>query len=271
MPELPEVETVKRSISPHVKSQIIKKVIIRQHQLRWPIPTHLSKILIKQTIYNVQRRSKYLLFQLDKGTLINHLGMSGRLYLVDQKLKPQKHDHVDIHLSNGLCLRYSDPRRFGALLWTAEDPNLHPLLADLGPEPLAKNFSGGLLFKLANNRKTPIKSFIMDSHVVVGVGNIYANEALFLAKIHPQRPANTLSESEYRTLAKMIKIVLKKAIAQGGTTLKDFVNGDGKPGYFSQYLHVYGRKNLPCFHCQSTLLEIRLNQRSTIYCANCQN
>ena len=270
MPELPEVETTLCGIQPHINQQQIKKITIRHHQLRWPIPVNISTDLIKERILSSQRRAKYLLLTTKKGTLIIHLGMSGSLRIVTHDLPAQKHDHVDIEFANKKILRFTDPRRFGAFLWTEEDPFQHSLLKNLGPEPLEKTFSKKYLWEKAQARSVPIKSFIMDSKIVVGVGNIYATEALFLAKIHPLMPAKKITEQQADHLSKAIKDILRKAIKQGGTTLKDFVNSNGKPGYFSQSLKVYGRQELPCVNCSTPLQWQRINQRSTVFCNGCQ-
>jgi formamidopyrimidine-DNA glycosylase len=270
MPELPEVETTLRGIQPHIEQQKITCVTVRQHQLRWPIPNNIQEILVNQTITSASRRGKYLLLQTPTGTVILHLGMSGRLHIVTPNTPPNKHDHVDVEFANAKSLRLTDPRRFGAFLWTADDPLQHALLKDLGPEPLSSDFTDDYLWTQASNKKVAVKSFIMDSKIVVGVGNIYANEALFAADIHPEKPAGKISAAAYTKLTQEIKKILQYAIQQGGTTLKDFLNSDGKPGYFKLHLKVYGRGGLACFTCQKKLTEIRLGQRSTVYCARCQ-
>jgi formamidopyrimidine-DNA glycosylase len=271
MPELPEVETTRRGIEPHLKAQTIAAVKIRQAKLRWPIPAALVKKLPQQTIHTITRRGKYLLIQTAIGTLIIHLGMSGSLrILTDNKTPPTKHDHFDIVLSNQACLRFNDPRRFGCILWTEADPLLHKLLKNLGPEPLTPKFNADYLYQYSRQRKVSIKLFIMNAAIVVGVGNIYANEALFLAGIAPERIAATLTVKQCELLITKIKFILAKAIKQGGTTLKNFSNSDGKPGYFKQHLNVYGRGGLPCIKCKTTLQEIRLGQRSTVFCSKCQ-
>lgn len=270
MPELPEVETVKRGVKPHILNEKIASVVIRHPRLRWPIPADLDEKLRNQIVLTVERRAKYLLIGTAKGTLIIHLGMSGSLRIVKADTPPKKHDHVDIQFKNQLSLRLTDPRRFGAVLWTDDDPLTHTLLATLGPEPLSDAFTGLYLWKKAQKRKSTVKTFIMDNHIVVGVGNIYAAEALFEAGISPKKPAGKIPLEKYESLTKAIKNILQSAIKQGGTTLKDFVNSEGKKGYFRIHLKVYGRKNLPCEQCQTTLKEIRLGQRSTVYCPTCQ-
>jgi formamidopyrimidine-DNA glycosylase len=270
MPELPEVETTCRGIAPHIEGQTIKQVIIRQPQLRWPVTESLNQILTGLCIQSVSRRAKYLLFTTSAGTMLVHLGMSGSLRIMTTGQGAGKHDHIDFIFSDDTVLRFNDPRRFGAVLWTAAPVAEHQLLKDLGPEPLLADFNGELLYSHSRNRKAPVKSFIMDSHVVVGVGNIYANEALFMAGILPSRQAGKISLARYQKLAESIQVILQHAIQQGGTTLRDFVNEAGKPGYFKQQLKVYGRKGLPCIHCQQPLNEIRLANRSTVFCSECQ-
>jgi formamidopyrimidine-DNA glycosylase len=233
------------------------------------VPADLGEKLCGQNILRVERRAKYLLFNTEVGTLIVHLGMSGSLRVVRQSSPAQKHDHIDIVLVGGNCLRYCDPRRFGCFLWQ-EPGQEHPLLAHLGPEPLSREFHEDYLYQRSRGRKGPVKNFIMDGKVVVGVGNIYANEALFSAGIRPDRQAGRISAARYRRLTEKIKQVLTSAIEQGGTTLKDFVGSDGKPGYFAQELHVYGREGLPCHCCETPLRQMRLGQRTTVYCVACQ-
>ena len=270
MPELPEVETIMRGLRLQIKNAVVKDVIMRRAQLRWPIPSDLKNCLAHQEIINLSRRGKYLLIQLTSGTLIIHLGMSGSLRILDQAQQPTKHDHVDIILSDNQLLRYNDPRRFGAILWTSGDPHTHPLLKSMGIEPLDNHFTGQYLIKQSLNRRTPIKALLMNSQIVTGIGNIYAAEALFLARIHPATPAGLLTLEEGITLVEVIKKVLNAAISQGGPTLKDFINSDGKPGYFSQSLHVYGRANQPCTACGNQLEHMQLGQRSTVFCNKCQ-
>lgn len=270
MPELPEVETTRSGIEPHIKNQKVKQVIIRQPKLRWPIPASLKNKLPGHNIEEVCRRGKYLLLSSSAGTVIIHLGMSGSLRILKTPSPPRKHDHVDFILTSGDVLRYTDPRRFGCILWEENDPTQHPLLAKLGPEPLLDEFDSEYLYSMSRKRKAPIKTFVMDSHVVVGVGNIYANEALFMAGISPKRAAGAISKARYGKLVEAIKTVLAKAIQVGGTTLKDFTGSNGDPGYFKQSLQVYGRGKLPCNNCQKNLTEIRIGQRTTVYCSNCQ-
>lgn len=270
MPELPEVETVKRGITPAIRGQRIHSVIIRQPKLRYPIPSELTTTLPSQTIHAIHRRSKYLLLEADTGHLIIHLGMSGRLYTLTDPPPPGKHDHVDIVFNNGICLRYQDPRRFGMVLWTVEPPIEHTLISKLGPEPLESAFHNDHLYDCSRRRTIPIKSFIMDSKQVVGVGNIYASEALFLAGIHPAKAANCVSKARYQQLTESIRTVLRKAIEAGGTSFRDFKREDGKPGYFQQSLYVYGREGEPCKRCDHKIKRVTQNQRSTFYCAQCQ-
>lgn len=270
MPELPEIETVLQGIMPHVQQQKIKKVLVRHRGLRWPVPHGVEKKLAGLKIQNITRRAKYLLFRFDEGTLIIHLGMSGSLRILTENSPIKKHDHIDIELANNKILRFNDPRRFGAFLWTESEIDAHPLLKKLGVEPFSKDFSGKYLWEKAQGKKIPIKTFIMDHHVVVGVGNIYASESLFLAKIHPTKKVNEISHEEFARLASAIKTILKKAIKQGGTTLKDFINSDGKPGYFTQFLQVYGRAGLACFNCNTEVKSAIIAQRNTFWCEECQ-
>lgn len=272
MPELPEVETTRRGIAPHCVGQSVSRLIVRQGQLRWPVPEFLSAQLPGQILLGIERRGKYLLLAFNSGTALWHLGMSGNLRVVQADAAPGKHDHIDLVFTSGICLRFNDPRRFGALLWqpAAEPIEQHKLLAHLGPEPLAEDFDAAYLFAQSRKVRVAIKPWIMDSKVVVGVGNIYANESLFSAKLNPLMPAGELTRAQTRRWVEAIKAILQHAITRGGTTLRDFVGGDGKPGYFAQELKVYGRGGLPCVTCAKTLIEVRLGQRSSVYCPRCQ-
>jgi len=270
MPELPEVETTRRGIAPHIEGQRVSRILVRQPRLRWPIPETVLERLPPAQLHRVRRRAKYLLLEFETGHLLMHLGMSGSLHIVDPQHDAGKHDHLDLVFDNGQALRLTDPRRFGAVLWLGADPLEHPLLARLGPEPFSNEFAGSYLYRLSRGRKLPVKQFIMNQHIVTGVGNIYASEALFHSGIRPTRPAGKISAVRYQHLADAIKEVLAQAIAQGGTTLRDFVGGDGKPGYFQQQLHVYGRTGLPCSRCGHPLQETRLGNRSSVYCSHCQ-
>jgi formamidopyrimidine-DNA glycosylase len=270
MPELPEVETTLRGIEPHLLNQRVARVIVRDRRLRWPVPAQVSKAE-GQTFVSLQRRGKYLLLNLQQGGLIIHLGMSGSLRIIKQSMAPEKHDHVDVELENGVCLRFNDPRRFGAFLWVDGDMLSHELLRKLGPEPLSDAFTADYLFQRSRNRSVAIKNFIMNGHVVVGVGNIYASEALYMAGIHPQRAAGRVSRQRYEGLVSAICDVLERAIGQGGTTLRDFVNSDGAPGYFAQNLLVYDRAGNDCFQCGSAIRKKVIGQRSSYYCPACQH
>ncbi len=268
MPELPEVETTKRGIEPHVLNQKILSVSITQPKLRWPIPPEIAS-LKGQSIHTIQRRAKYLLLQTKQGSAIVHLGMSGSLRIINDHTERRPHDHVELVFNNGTKLRYHDPRRFGCWLWSV-DPLSHKLLLNLGPEPFESRFNGEYLYQLSRNKKTSIKQWIMDNKVVVGVGNIYACESLFLAKIKPQIAAGKVSKKRYSILANTIVEVLNKAISMGGTTLKDFVNPADQPGYFAQQLWVYGRENQRCEVCSTLITKATQGQRSTFYCPDCQ-
>ena len=271
MPELPEVETTRRGIEPHLKGQTVKGVIIRQARLRWPITRGLNNKITNAEIKNVLRRGKYLLINTSNGILMIHLGMSGSLRIVASSNPVEKHDHFDLVFGKDQALRFTDPRKFGSVLWLGKQrPEQHKLIKDLGPEPLNEEFSGNYLHGLSRNKKVAIKNFIMNSHNVVGVGNIYANEALFRSGIRPSRAAGKISKARCAELVKEIKAVLGEAIKQGGTSLKDFTNSDGKPGYFKQKLLVYGRAGQPCARCKTNLKEIRMSQRSTVFCPQCQ-
>ena len=269
MPELPEVEVCRLGISPHIITQKVSDVIIRNARLRWPIPDEVCSV-IGLPVLSVDRRAKYLLLRFSTGTLLLHLGMSGTIRVIEKDTPIAKHDHFDLVFQHGKVLRLNDPRRFGAVLWLVNDQDELGLLSKLGPEPLSEDFSEGYLFNKAKNRKVPIKTFLMNNHVVVGVGNIYANEALFKAGILPTTKAGAVDEWRMDNLTNIIKKVLSAAIEQGGTTLKDFTQADGRPGYFAQSLMVYGRAGQSCITCQATLLEIRQSNRSSVFCPNCQ-
>lgn len=271
MPELPEVETIRRGIAPHLIDQQIVSVNVRQPQLRWPVSAELTVELPGQIVRWIERRAKYLLLGTDGGTVILHLGMSGRLRIFPMHMPLLKHDHLDFVLANGQCLRFNDSRRFGAVLWTRAAPEQHSLLQALGPEPFDPIFSGSYLHQKAQGRTKAVKAFIMDNHVVVGAGNIYANEALFAAAIHPLRPAGQVTLAEYQRLATAIQAVLSQAIDQGGTTLRDFVGGHGEPGYFQQYLRVYDRCGLSCDICGQPIQRCWIGQRASYYCVQCQH
>lgn len=271
MPELPEVETTCNGIRPHITSKTIVDVIIRQKQLRWPITENLKDLLLGHRIESVKRRAKYCLLQTSSAdTVIIHLGMSGSLRIVNTDNPAGKHDHVDFIFTDGTVLRFNDTRRFGAILFTSEAIEQHKLINNLGPEPLSDQFTGSHLRQLAKDKKTTVKSFIMDGHNVVGVGNIYASESLFMAGIHPTRLAGRVSLKRYQNLAGCIKVVLQRAIDQGGTTLRDFVNEQGKPGYFQQSLAVYGRANEKCVICSSPIQQLKIAQRASYFCPVCQ-
>ncbi|MDF2446712.1 MAG: DNA-formamidopyrimidine glycosylase [Moraxellaceae bacterium] len=269
MPELPEVETTRLGILPAVAGHRVQRLQVHEPRLRWPVPPEL-KAIEGQRIGDVTRRGKYLLLHTKAGTALVHLGMSGSLRLASPGEPRRLHDHLEISLDSGLVLRFHDPRRFGCFLWLTTPPAEHPLLVGLGPEPLEDDFQGAYLFERSRGRQAPIKSFLMDSHVVVGVGNIYANEALFRAGIHPLRAAGRISACRYEALATAVKEILAYAIQRGGTTLRDFVNGHGEPGYFQLELDAYGRSGEPCHRCQTPMREVRLGGRSTVYCPRCQ-
>lgn len=273
MPELPEVEVTRRGLLP-ILNQTIRQVTIRNHAMRWPIPANLPELLVGTKVSQLNRRAKYILavIQTEKtpGSLLLHLGMSGRLCLLERYTPPEKHDHLDIAFENGVVMRLRDPRRFGAVLWLEGNPEQHALLNHLGPEPLSNDFHPGYLHKVLMARKAAIKTTLMDANVVVGVGNIYASESLFRAGITPQRPANSLSQLECSRLVEEIKNTLKEALEAGGSSLRDFFGADGNPGYFQQRYFVYGRTGQPCLKCKSLIQSIRQGQRSTFFCPRCQ-
>ena len=269
MPELPEVETTRRGIEPHVQGQTVDRLDVRQKQLRWPISDSVNQACGQQII-SVGRRAKYLLLQLENGCLLLHLGMSGSLRMVPASTPAGFHDHVDIVMQNDQALRFTDPRRFGALLWADSDGARHPLLSHLGPEPFAGELDTDYLWRRSRKRKLAVKNFIMDGRIVVGVGNIYASEALYRAGIHPNRQAGRISRQRYWKLQHDIRKVLGEAIDQGGTTLRDFNQSDGNPGYFKQRLNVYDRQGLPCYQCGELIRNRRIGQRASYYCYHCQ-
>ncbi|MGR5254426.1 bifunctional DNA-formamidopyrimidine glycosylase/DNA-(apurinic or apyrimidinic site) lyase [Vibrio astriarenae] len=269
MPELPEVEVSRLGITPHLQGQTIAKFTFRAPKLRWDIPQKELKQLEGQVITQISRRAKYLLIETPKGTAIVHLGMSGSLRVLDADFPAAKHDHVDLQLSNGKMLRYNDPRRFGAWLW-CEKGESHPVLENIGPEPLTAEFDAAYIAEKAITKRVAVKQFIMDNKVVVGVGNIYANESLFKSRISPLRPANQVTKKEWELLVNEIKATLETAIAQGGTTLNDFAQPDGKPGYFVQELLVYGKAGEPCPVCAEEIKEQKIGQRNTFFCMTCQ-
>ncbi len=307
MPELPEVETTLRGIAPHLQGEVVTDIVIRNASLRWPIPKELPKLLHGHTVRGLQRRAKYILVSFDHGTLILHLGMSGSLRILPYGTPPEKHDHFDLVLGNGELMRLRDPRRFGAVLWHEGGVAEHALLAHLGPEPLATNslfppcrgkvgmgvesmstnvstptlalplhgggnvvFDADYFYQATRKRSAPIKLAIMDSQLVVGVGNIYANEALFRAGIKPQLAANKVSRPRCERLVQTIKEVLREAIEQGGSSLRDFIHSDGSSGYFQQHYFVYGRKDEACKQCSTLIKHIKQGQRSSFYCPQCQ-
>lgn len=271
MPELPEVETVRRGIAPHLVGEVIDRMVIRQRQLRWPISRTLPGAVANQHVHAVGRRAKYLLIELAGGHLIWHLGMSGSLRVLEDPPPPGLHDHVDLCLKSGAVLRFRDPRRFGSLHWTRADPLQHRLLKNLGPEPLHGEFDGEWLYARSRGRSGAVKNFLMDSRIVVGMGNIYANEALFEAGISPVRAAGRISLDRYRRLAETTKAVLDRAIKAGGTTLRDFTKVEGEPGYFAQELRVYGRAGEACPRCGGSVRSRVIGQRSSFYCQRCQS
>ncbi|WP_395339082.1 bifunctional DNA-formamidopyrimidine glycosylase/DNA-(apurinic or apyrimidinic site) lyase [Ningiella sp. W23] len=269
MPELPEVEVTRLGIAPFLTNKTIEKIRIHNPNMRWPVP---NEVLLSegQRISSVTRRAKYLFINTALGALVMHLGMSGKMRVLDISEARQLHDHIEIELSSGKKLVMNDPRRFGSCLWQGVSDDALTLLQKLGPEPLTDDFNAQRLFELSRKRKAPIKAFIMDNAVVVGVGNIYANESLFKSGIDPRRAAGRISKARYERLADNIKLVLAKAIEQGGTTLRDFAQADGKPGYFAQHLHVYGRTGELCDACQTPIRNQVIGQRNTFFCISCQ-
>jgi formamidopyrimidine-DNA glycosylase len=269
MPELPEVETTRRGLAPLTEGRRIESINVRQRQLRWPIPIAIDNAR-GQRILAMERRAKWLIWRLEQGFMLWHLGMSGSFRGWEQAPPPGPHDHVDVQISRGHLIRYTDPRRFGALLWAEADPLKHPRLSRLGPEPFDSTFTGRYLWQASRGRRSAVKHFIMDNAIVVGVGNIYACESLFEAGIHPRRPAGRIGLARYQRLAEAIVRILGQAIEVGGTSLRDFTVGDGTPGYFGQSLKVYGREGLPCPDCGRPLKREVIGQRSSFFCGNCQ-
>ncbi len=270
MPELPEVETTRRGIEPLVVNKTVARVVVHNAALRWPVPDELFELLPGQQVRSVGRRSKYLLFSFERGTLIVHLGMTGHLRLNSCDAERRKHDHVEIVFTDGTAMRYNDSRRFGSMLWSTADPLQHQRLAGLGPEPFSPGFNTTYLYRLSRNRQVAVKPFLMDARVVVGVGNIYASEALFRAGIAPTCPAGKIGKAAFERLVKSVREILEAAIAAGGTTFRDFSDSQGRPGYFRQELCVYGRSGDACRSCSTPIKQIRLGQRSTYFCPSCQ-
>jgi formamidopyrimidine-DNA glycosylase len=265
------VETTRRGIAPWVAGRRILRVVVREPRLRWPVPEALPDRLAGARVLDVRRRGKYLILETEAGAVILHLGMSGSLRIADPTSPPGPHDHVDFELDSGTILRLRDPRRFGAVLWGGREPERHPLLRDLGPEPFDARFDGQWLYIRSRGRRVAVKPYLMDARVVTGVGNIYANEALWLAGIDPRRQAGRIGRKRYDRLAEAVRQVLNEAIEAGGTTLRDFVCEDGRPGYFSQALRVYGREGAPCPRCRTPIRRTVLGQRSTYWCPRCQH
>lgn len=270
MPELPEIETLRRGLAPALVGEHVETVTTREARLRWPVDPLLGERLRGRRIEALRRRAKYLLIDFADGHLLVHLGMSGSLRLVARDRGPGLHDHLDIVLGNGRVLRYHDPRRFGCILWTEGDPLHHRLLRGLGPEPLADGFDGTWLHRAGMRRRVAVKHLIMDARVVVGVGNIYASESLYMAGIAPWRRADRVAAPRYARLAQSIGQVLREAITAGGTTLRDFVNEAGEAGYFARLLRVYGQEGAPCPGCGAPIRRRMIGQRSSFYCASCQ-
>lgn len=271
MPELPEVETARAGLEPHLTGRRVLAVRAHRADLRFPIPAEITNLLPGLRIEAVRRRAKYLLLDTVAGSVVLHLGMSGSLRVIDPKVPLKLHDHLEIDLDSGLSLRMHDPRRFGCCVWQARNTT-HRLLSALGPEPLETEFNAAYLYRLSRGRKTAVKHFLMDQKIVVGVGNIYAAEALFAARIDPRRAAGAISKARYQRLCNEVQRILRHAITQGGTTLRDFLNPAGSPGYFAQQLAVYGRGGQPCITpgCNSTVQHLTQGLRSSFFCPRCQ-
>ena len=270
MPELPEVETTLRGIQPYLLGKKLSGLVVRDRRLRWPIPKNLEDSLSCKVVTQLYRRGKYIIIKVSGGSSLIHLGMSGSMRVILNQEPPEKHDHFDLITEDGPIIRYRDPRRFGCLLWTTGNPHNHPRLEGLGLEPLTSDFNGEVLYNASRSRKQAVKNLIMDGRIVVGVGNIYASEALYKSGIHPARACNRISLQRYENLSQNIKMTLSEAIRQGGTTLQDFIQVDGRAGYFEQSLSVYGRAGEPCLHCGTAIKCQFIGQRSTFYCTKCQ-
>ena len=270
MPELPEVETTRRGLEPHVTGQTILRLTVHDHRLRWPVDARLPELLAGQRVESVDRRAKYLLLRLTRGTVLWHLGMSGSLRIVPSNLPVASHDHIDLALASGQTVRFNDPRRFGSVLYVTGDPQRHKLLAKLAPEPFDAAFDAQYLWHKSRRRKVSVKQLIMNGQVVTGVGNIYASEVLFQSGIRPRRQSRSLKREEAARLVAAIRKVLRQAIRVGGTTLRDYVDPEGNPGYFRQKLFVYERDEEPCRHCATFIRTFTQGQRSTYYCPTCQ-
>jgi formamidopyrimidine-DNA glycosylase len=274
MPELPEVETTRLGLLPHLKGRRVRELIVREKRLRWPVPDFLAERLAGQTVRDIKRRGKYLLFECRKagaaGHLLIHLGMSGRLRVLARAQRAGKHDHIDIVLESGVRVRFTDPRRFGSVLWIDGDIGKHPLLQELGVEPLAEDFSADYLFATSRGKKVAVKHFLMDSHIVAGVGNIYANEALFSAGVHPARAAGRISHLRYARLAESVRDTLERALRAGGSSIRDFAGSNGEMGHFQLDYRVYARAGLPCRRCKTPIRLLRQGQRSSFFCPVCQ-
>jgi formamidopyrimidine-DNA glycosylase len=270
MPELPEVETTRRGLLPHVLGRKVRGVVVRNANLRWPVPRDLARRLTGEEFTAIRRRGKYLLFDCPSGHLLVHLGMSGKLSIVADGEPARLHDHVDLRLDGGKALRFTDPRRFGAMLWAKGDAEDHDLIRGLGIEPLEGGFTGAALRGLAAGRHVAVKQFLMNGRIVTGVGNIYASESLFQAGVHPLREAGRISFARWERIAIAVRATLERALAAGGSTLRDFAAADGRPGYFQHEFSVYGRDGKPCLACGAAIRALRQGQRSTFYCPRCQ-
>jgi formamidopyrimidine-DNA glycosylase len=270
MPELPEVETTRRGLLPHLVGRRVSDVVVRNRNLRWPVPRDLPRRMRGEEVLAIRRRGKYLLFECREGHLLVHLGMSGRLSLVDTDAPPRRHDHIDVAFEGRQSMRLTDPRRFGAMLWVRGPVERHALLRGLGLEPLEEGFTGEALRRLAAGRRVAVKHFLMNARLITGVGNIYASEALFRAGIHPLRGVNRISRPRWDRLAAAVRETLEQALAAGGTTLRDYASFDGRPGEFGTQCAVYGREGQPCPACATPIRALRQGQRSTFYCPGCQ-